>query len=99
MILVVGTVRCPPDRLEALRAPMAAVLAATHAEDGCIYYAYGLDPFDAGLIRVSEVWRDRAALDAHLKAPHMDVWRAARDALGVGERNLSIYQASDPEPI
>jgi hypothetical protein len=29
----------------------------------------------------------------------MDVWRAARDALGVGERNLSLYQASDPEPI
>ena len=99
MILVIGTVRCPPDKLEALKTPMQAVVTTTRAEDGCVSYAYGLDPFDAGLIRVSEVWRDRAALDAHLKAPHMDVWRAARDALGVGERNLSIYQASDPEPI
>ena len=99
MILVVGTIRCPPENLEALKPSMAAVVAASRAEDGCIEYAYGADMLDPGLIRVSEVWRDRAALEAHFKQPHMDPWRAARAELGVGERNLKLYQANDPEPI
>jgi quinol monooxygenase YgiN len=99
VILVIGTVRCPPEALEALRAPMAQVVAASRAEDGCIDYAYGADMLDPGLIRVSEAWRDRAALEAHLRQPHMDAWRAARAELGVGERRLSLYESSDPEPI
>jgi quinol monooxygenase YgiN len=99
MILVLGTIRAPVDALEALREPMAAVVAASRAEDGCIDYAYGADMLDPGLIRVSEIWRDRAALERHFNAPHMDAWRAARAALGVGERRLSLYQANEPEPI
>jgi quinol monooxygenase YgiN len=99
MILVVGTIRCPVENLEALKPSMAAVVAASRAEKGCIEYAYGADMLDPGLIRVVEAWRDRDALAAHFKAPHMDPWRAARAALGVGERNLSLYESSDPEPI
>jgi quinol monooxygenase YgiN len=99
VILVIGTVRCPPENLDALRAPMAEVVSASRAEDGCTLYAYGADMLDPGLIRVSEAWRDRAALQAHFKQPHMDAWRAARAKLGVGERNLSLYESSDPEPI
>jgi quinol monooxygenase YgiN len=99
MILVIGTIRAPVEAMERLREPMAAVVAASRAEDGCVDYAYGADMLDPGLIRVSEAWRDRAALDAHFTAPHMDAWRAARASLGVGERHLSLYQASDPEPI
>lgn len=99
MILILGTIRAPAGAMAALRAPMAAVVAASRAEDGCIEYAYGEDMLVPGLIRVSEVWRDRAALEAHFKAPHMDPWRAARAALGVGERNLNLYESSDPEPI
>jgi quinol monooxygenase YgiN len=97
MIVVVGTVRAPVDAIERLKAPMAAVVAASRAEDGCVEYAYGEDMLDPGLIRVSEVWRDRACLDRHLKAPHMDAWRAARAELGVGERRLSLFEASEPE--
>ena len=99
MILVIGTIRAPVGSLEALREPMAAVVAASRAEDGCIEYAYGADMLDPGLIRVTEAWRDRDCLDRHFKAPHMDAWRAARAALGVGERRLSLYESSDPEPI
>ena len=32
-------------------------------EDGCIDYAYAEDVLEPGLIRVSEVWRDQAALN------------------------------------
>lgn len=99
MIVVIGTVRAPAQALDALREPMAAVVTASRAEDGCLEYAYGADVLDPGLIRVSEVWRDRAALEAHAKTPHMDAWRAAREALGVGERRLSLFEAGAPEPF
>ena len=99
MILVLGTIRAPVDAIERLKGPMAAVVAASRAEDGCVEYAYGEDMLEPGLIRVSEAWRDREALDRHFKAPHMDAWRAARAELGVGERRLSLFQASEPEPI
>jgi quinol monooxygenase YgiN len=99
VILVLGTVRCPPENLDALKGPMGDVVAASRAEDGCIEYAYGADMLDPGLIRVVEAWRDRAALEAHFKQPHMHAWRAARALLGVGGRNLSLYESSDPEPI
>ena len=72
MIVILGTVRLPPQKLEAARPVMAAMTRASRGEDGCIAYAYAEDVFEPGLIRVSEVWRDQAALDAHAKAPHLN---------------------------
>ena len=53
----------------------------------------------AGLIRVTEVWRDQAALERHFKQPHMDAWRSARAELGVGERKLFSYEAAEAREI
>jgi quinol monooxygenase YgiN len=99
MIVLMGIIQAPPDAIDRLRTPMAAVVAASLAEDGCVEYAYGQDMLEPGLIRASEVWRDREALDRHLKTPHMDAWRAARAELGVGPHRFFLYQASEPERI
>lgn len=99
MLVIIGTIRAPVDALERLRAPMAEVVAASRAEDGCIEYAYGEDMLDPGLIRVIEVWRDQAALDRHFKQPHMDPWRKVRAELGVGERRLFAYEAGEAREI
>jgi quinol monooxygenase YgiN len=99
VIVILGTVRLPPENLEAARPVMAAMTRASRGEDGCIAYAYAQDVFEPGLIRVSEVWRDQAALDAHAKAPHLAEWRAAWPALGIGERRLMAYEAADAKPI
>lgn len=99
MIVVIGVIRCPVDAMDALRGPMAKVVDASRAEDGCIEYAYGEDLLEPGLIRVTEVWRDQAALDAHLTQPHMHAWRAARALLGVGGRRIFQYEAGEPREI
>jgi len=93
-IIIAGTVRAPPENLDALRPHQLAMLAASRAEDGCLTYSYGLDVAEPGLIRVFEVWRDQAAIDAHFKAPHMAVWRAACAELGVHDRRLSTYEVA-----
>ncbi|TPK39381.1 putative quinol monooxygenase [Mesorhizobium sp. B2-5-3] len=98
MLLVIGTVRLPPDKLEQARPAMGRMVVASRAEPGCLAYSYAQDVLDAGLIRVTEVWNDRAALDAHFAAPHLVDWRASWPSLGIGERNLVLYEAGDPKP-
>ncbi|MBX3480373.1 MAG: antibiotic biosynthesis monooxygenase [Caulobacter sp.] len=97
MIIVMGTVRIDPDMVETLRPAMATMVAASRAEDGCLTYAYALDLLEPGLVRVSERWTDRAALQAHFQTPHMAVWRTALSGAGLKDRDIKLYEANDGE--
>ena len=99
MILIVGTVRLPPENIARARPAMAAMVTASRAEDGCLEYAYSEDLLVPGLVRVTEIWRDREALKAHFLTAHMGAWRAAFPALNIIDRSLSLYEAGEPEPI
>ncbi len=98
MIVVEGTVRIPPENLEAARPVMEQMIRASRAEPGCIDYAYAIDVLDPGLVRVTERWESRAALAAHFEEAHMDTWRSFFPVLGITDRSLRLYEA-DPEPI
>jgi quinol monooxygenase YgiN len=98
VILVVGTVRLPPEKLAEARPVMARMIAASRAENGCIDYAYAEDVLDPGLIRVTELWRDRDTLERHFQTDHIAAWRATWPALGIADRNLRRYEVGEPEP-
>lgn len=97
-ILVVGTIRVPPETLDQARPAMQAMMTASRAEDGCLSYAYSQDLLDPGLIRVTEAWRDRAALAAHFQTPHLAAWRAVFPQFSITDRDLVLYEAGEPEP-
>ncbi|WP_156256043.1 putative quinol monooxygenase [Sandarakinorhabdus oryzae] len=97
MILVTGTIRLPADGVTRALPAMAAMVAASRAEPGCLAYAYAQDLFDPTLIHVVERWRDRAALAAHFATPHLQAWRAQFAALGITERKLDVVEG-EPEP-
>ena len=99
MLLIVGTFRVDPARLDAARPYMAAMVAASRAEVGCLHYSYGEDVLEPGLIHVTEHWQTRESLAAHGQADQIKAWRAAWPALGIGERNLTLFEAADGEPI
>ena len=99
MILVIGTVRLPSENIARARPAMEAMVAGSRAEDGCLEYAYSEDLLVPGLVRVTEIWRDREALKAHFLTPHMAAWRAVFPELNITDRNLSLYKAGEPEPI
>jgi quinol monooxygenase YgiN len=99
MLIIIGTVRIPEGAIDLARPAMAAMLAASRAEDGCLAYDYAQDVLDAQVIHVSERWRDRAALDAHFRTPHMTKWRAQFGAIGISDRNLKLYESDDGQPI
>jgi quinol monooxygenase YgiN len=98
-VVITGTVRLPPQNLYLARPYMAAMVAASRAEDGCIEYAYAEDVFEPGLIRISEAWRDQAALDRHAASDHIKAWRAAWPHLGLHDRKLVAYDAGESRPI
>jgi quinol monooxygenase YgiN len=98
MLVITGTFRIPPDALEAARPAMAAMIAASRAEPGCLHYSYGEDVLQPGLIHVAEHWTTREALAAHGESPHIREWRAAWPALGIGERDLVLFEADSGSP-
>jgi quinol monooxygenase YgiN len=98
-LIVAGTVRVPPGNLDGLRPHMAAMMAASQAEDGCLDYNYAEDVTLPGLIHVFERWRDQAALDAHFKTDHMARWRAAWPSFGVSERKLFAYEVASERAL
>jgi quinol monooxygenase YgiN len=99
MLLIVGTVRLPPERLDAARPVMARMVQASRAEDGCAEYSYAEDVLDPGLIHVKELWRDQAALDRHARSEHIAAWRATWPELGVADRDLRAYEVGEPRRI
>jgi len=93
VIVIEGTVRVPPERIEAARPAMEKMIRASRAEAGCIDYAYSFDLLEPGLVRVTERWESREALAAHFRTPHMAEWRAQFPAFGITDRSLRLYEA------
>jgi quinol monooxygenase YgiN len=98
-LIIAGTVRVPAENLAAFRPHMIAMLTASQAEAGCEQYSYAEDVAEPGLIRVFEVWRGQAELDAHFLTPHMAAWRAAWPSFGVSDRRLIAYEVASERAI
>jgi len=99
MLLIIGTVRIPPGTIDRARPAMERMIAATRAEDGCLDYSYAEDVAEPGRIHVIERWRDRAALERHFTAAHIKEWRADWPRLGITDRDLKLYEASEPTEV
>lgn len=99
MLLIIGTIRLPADRLAAARPFMRHMVEASRGEEGCLAYDYAEDVLDPGLIHVKELWADQDALDRHFASNHIAQWRAAWPDLGIGDRDLRVYDVGEPRPI
>lgn len=96
MLLIVGTVRLPAENLDAARPTMKRMADASRLEEGCVEYVYAEDVFDPGLIHVKELWTDQDTLDRHFDSSHLAEWRAAWPSLGIGDRDLRVYEVAEP---
>jgi quinol monooxygenase YgiN len=94
MIILAGSVRAPADKLTTPQAAFEAMILATRAEPGCLGYSFAHDVLEPGLIRIFEVYKDQAAVDAHRSSAHFAGWRAVWPVLGIGDRNISQYEVA-----
>jgi quinol monooxygenase YgiN len=74
MLLLTAFIEVAPSDRDTIRTALATVIPATRAEDGCEEYGCYEDTQQAGRYVFVERWRDRSALDRHLKTPHMAEW-------------------------
>ncbi len=99
MIVILGSMRFPPENMPQVRPHLQALVETTRRHDNPIAYDVGEDPFDPGLVRFSEVWSDAETLARHINAPHMPAWQQARAPLGVTGREFTIYDVSGSRPL
>lgn len=99
MLLIVGTIRFPPERMAEARPAMARMIEASRQEPGCLGYAYAEDILEPGLVHIVESWRDEASLTARFASGHLAQWRAACATLGAFDRNLRRYDANGSDPV
>lgn len=98
-VVVLGSMRFPPENLSEIKPHLYELLSATRANDGCISYDAAFDPYDPGLVRFSELWPDMATLRAHLVAPHISPWREIAGHLGVSDRSFTAWEGANPQSV
>jgi quinol monooxygenase YgiN len=71
MLLVIGRVRCDPERREELVALLRRMQDDSRREDGCLRYGFFAAVEDEHSFVAVEEWADRDALDRHFAQPHL----------------------------
>ena len=99
MLIVTGVFELDAAQLDRLREAAIVMAKATRAEVGCQAYAFWQDIESNTRFRVYEEWDDRAALEAHFKAPHMQVWRAALAEGGLLSRKVVTVTGGTVEAL
>ena len=95
MVIVEGWVRLSDGELDRFEAAGKEMILASRAEAGCIDYSYARDLIDPLLIRISEKWRDSAALDTHFAEPHMARFQAALATIKREAGDVRVYSAEE----
>ena len=98
MVILAGSFRLNADAIDAARPHLEGMVAVSRAENGCLAYTYAFDLSEPALVRVFEMWRDRAAHAAHMRSPHLAEWQNLRPAFGYTDRQLALWEASGGEP-
>jgi quinol monooxygenase YgiN len=99
MLIVLAKAKVGADAMGPARAAIAAMVAASIAESGCIAYAFTQDMLDPSVIHIVEKWQDDAALAAHFATPHMAAFGAAIAALDFSVIEAIKYHADDGAPV
>ena len=70
-VTIIGTVKARPETRDELHGLLAAQVAPTRTEPGCINYDFHADAADPCCFVFYENWQSQADLDAHLAMPHL----------------------------
>ena len=70
-VTIIGTVVAKPETREELERLLAAQVAPTRAEPGCLNYDFHADAEDPCTFVFYENWRSQSDLDAHLAMSHL----------------------------
>jgi quinol monooxygenase YgiN len=96
LYIVTVEFRVKPEHSKPFREQMVAnARASREKEPGCRQFDVCVDPAQAGVIYLYEVYDDRAAFDAHLATAHFKSFDAAVGPWLDG-KTVRIYERIDP---
>lgn len=98
MLIIIGEAEAAPGRGDEMLAAATTVATATKSDDGCESYGFYADATRPGVVVSIEVWRDQAALDAHMEHGHTQEFLAAIPGLVAGEPTMRFYSAEPTAP-
>lgn len=99
MLIVLAKATVGQGAMEAARAAIADMVAASNAESGCIAYAFTQDILDPTQIHIVEKWKDDAALAAHFATPHMAAFGEAIAGLDFKVIEAVKFHADEGAPV
>jgi quinol monooxygenase YgiN len=73
MIVVIAELHARAGQEKELEQVLQQMITPTRQEPGCIRYELNVSLSDPAVFIFYERWQDQAALDGHLKTPHMSV--------------------------
>lgn len=99
MLIVLAKAQVGEGAMEAAKAAIADMVAASNAEEGCIAYAFTQDVLQPGTLHIVEKWRDEAALAEHFATPHMAAFGAAIARLDVTIVEALKFHTDEGSPV
>lgn len=95
MLVVNAKIVASPEAIDAMRAAIATMEAASRAEPGCEDYTFSVELSNSAVMRITERWTDEAALKAHFLTPHMAEFQAAMAANPPQSVEAICYEAAE----
>lgn len=90
---VLARITFKPDSASAGRDILARLAAETRREPGCLAYEVFQQAGSPHIFQTVEEWRDAAAVDAHMKTPHIAAAFGAAGPLLAGPPEILPYEA------
>jgi quinol monooxygenase YgiN len=99
MLVIAGHFRIDPAKRADAVAAATWMMEETRREPGCGAYTFSADLADPGVVYLFEVWDSPAALEAHVRSPHMKRFQGVVGGLGVKEMKIQRYEVSSVGPL
>lgn len=92
---ITAKVTARPGQEEHLKAAILDNIPRVRAEKGCERYDLVVSREHPHIFLFNEVWSDKAAFEAHGKAPHMQEHRQRTAGMTAAPTEIGIWQAVD----
>jgi len=96
VLIVIGEAKAAAGRRQDMVDAVAEMAWATRPDDGCELYGFYADVTNPDVILSVEIWRDQAALNAHMSHDHTQALIETVPELVASEPVMHFYNA---EPV
>ena len=98
-IIIAGHLLVDPAKRDAALADTVDGMKATHAEAGCLAYAFSADLVDPAKILLFEKWESDEALAGHAKSAHLKEMQGKMGGWGITGVEILKYEIASEGPL